>query len=404
MWFRFKNDRWRAVAKPWAIAGALIFSLTVGSAPGPAVGALPPVVFGQFEALAILAPSPLVRRIQELLTELGEYDGPADGRMNDDTLAAVKGYQRQSGLDDDGRVTQALIDHIEFTGRAIELGEKVERIRAGQIDVAEQALMTRPETRALLEANFDDERADPTRDVSKCFAAPDARCLLEETLNSAKSVNRDRFRDWVLGEIVVAQAQAGLVAAAMDTAARIGDPRLIIVALGNMASAEAQSGAVDQALAAARVIPDPWARAKALAAVVAAMAAAGNPPGHGDRGGRNYWPQPHPAGGTRPRTISGGPRHRVVAPVRRRLRPSLGGRLRSNNGRGGGAYGAGGCRKVSTGGKRGGSGSGRSWPGNRGRGRPRNAGCGQRSTPCFCRPGGRGDPPGRVSCRRFLRR
>lgn len=277
MWFRFKNDRWRAVAKPWAIAGALIFSLTVGSAPGPAVGALPPVVFGQFEALAILAPSPLVRRIQELLTELGEYDGPADGRMNDDTLAAVKGYQRQSGLDDDGRVTQALIDHIEFTGRAIELGEKVERIRAGQIDVAEQALMTRPETRALLEANFDDERADPTRDVSKCFAAPDARCLLEEALNSAKSVNRDRFRDWVLGEIVVAQAQAGLVAAAMDTAARIGDPRLIIVALGNMASAEAQSGAVDQALAAARVIPDPWARAKALAAVVAAMAAAGNP-------------------------------------------------------------------------------------------------------------------------------
>ena len=97
MWFRFKNDRWRAVAKPWAIVGALIFSLTVGSAPGPAVGALPPVVFGQFEALAILAPSPLVRRIQELLTELGEYDGPADGRMNDDTLAAVKGSSGNLG-------------------------------------------------------------------------------------------------------------------------------------------------------------------------------------------------------------------------------------------------------------------------------------------------------------------
>ncbi|MBT5861089.1 MAG: peptidoglycan-binding protein [Alphaproteobacteria bacterium] len=235
--------------------------------------ALPPALIGEFQTLNILAPSPLVQRAQELLTELGEYDGPTDGRMNDDTLEAIKAYQRRSGLEDDGRVSEALLDHIEFTGRAIELGEKVERIRTGQIDVAEQALMAQPETRALLEANFDDERADPARDASQCFANPDAECLLTEALNSAIAVNRDRFRDWVLGEIVVVQAQAGLVASAMETAARIGDPRLIIVALGNMATAQARTGAVDQGLLAARVIPDPWARAKALADVAGAMAA-----------------------------------------------------------------------------------------------------------------------------------
>jgi hypothetical protein len=274
MWFPFKNDTASGVRPGTAIV-ALIVVTMAGVNPHLASAALSPVVIGEFQTLNILAPSPLVRRAQELLAELGDYDGPADGRMNDDTLAAIKTYQQRSGLDDDGRVTEALLDHIEFTGRAIELGEKVERIRAGQIDVAEQALMAQPETRALLEANFDDERADPTRDASQCFVSPDAQCLLTEALNSAKSVHRDRFRDWVLGEIVVAQARAGLVVPAMETAARIGDPRLIIVALGNMATAQARSGSVDQALVAARAIPDPWARAKALAGVAGAMAASG---------------------------------------------------------------------------------------------------------------------------------
>jgi peptidoglycan hydrolase-like protein with peptidoglycan-binding domain len=274
MWFPFKNDTASGVRPGTAIV-ALIVVTMAGVNPHLASAALSPVVIGEFQTLNILAPSPLVRRAQELLAELGDYDGPADGRMNDDTLAAIKTYQQRSGLDDDGRVTEALLDHIEFTGRAIELGEKVERIRAGQIDVAEQALMAQPETRALLEANFDDERADPTRDASQCFVSPDAQCLLTEALNSAKSVHRDRFRDWVLGEIVVAQARAGLVVPAMETAARIGDPRLIIVALGNMATAQARSGSVDQALVAARAIPDPWAWAKALAGVAGAMAASG---------------------------------------------------------------------------------------------------------------------------------
>ncbi len=244
----------------------------VSMSAAPALAALPQSAIGEFQSFNLLAPSPLVLRAQELLTDMGDYRGPTDGRLNEDTLDAVKAYQRRSGLEDDGRISEALLDHMEFTGKAIELGAKVERIRAGQIDLAEQALRAQPETRALLEADVDGEQADPTRDPTQCFAAPTPECLLVEALESAKAVNRDRFRDWVLGEILVVQAQSGLASAAMETAARIDDPRLIIVALADMASAQATSGAPEQALLAARMIPDPWNRAKALASVAIAFA------------------------------------------------------------------------------------------------------------------------------------
>lgn len=275
MWFLSKIKFLGLAARPseLALIMPLVWLLPLGAV--PAFAALPPSVIGEFQSFNILAPSPLVLRAQELLTDMGEYRGPTDGRLNDDTLAAVKAYQRRSGLDDDGHISEALLDHMEYTGKAVELGAKVERIRAGQIDVAEQALRAQPETRALLDGDFDGERADLTRDPAQCFAAPTADCLLEEALESAKAVHRDRFRDWVLGEILVVQAQSGMAGAAMETAARIDDPRLIIVALGDMASAQAASGAPEQALLAARVIPDPWNRAKALANIAIALAGSG---------------------------------------------------------------------------------------------------------------------------------
>ena len=106
-----------------------------------------------------------------------------------------------------------------FTSRAIEFGRRVEAMRAEQMELAEQALLARPETRRLLEGRDGAERADAERDPGACFAAPSAACLLAEASESAKAIHRDRFRDWVLGEIVAAQAAAGLGEAAFETAA-----------------------------------------------------------------------------------------------------------------------------------------------------------------------------------------
>ncbi|MBI2977475.1 MAG: hypothetical protein HYY38_01275, partial [Rhodospirillales bacterium] len=78
---------------------------------------------------------------------------------------------------------------------------------------------------------------------------------------------KPELRDWALGEILVAEARAGLRAEAMETAGRIGDPRLIIVALRDIAEAQAASGRSEEALAAVDIIPDPAKRADALAAI-----------------------------------------------------------------------------------------------------------------------------------------
>ena len=85
MWFPSKNEPPIGVRLRTAIATLILVAVTATIAP-KTNAALPPALIGEFQTLNILAPSPLVQRAQELLTELGEYDGPTDGRMNDDTL------------------------------------------------------------------------------------------------------------------------------------------------------------------------------------------------------------------------------------------------------------------------------------------------------------------------------
>ena len=259
----------------WLAAAAMAAGLAV---PAPAAeAALPPLEFPGIATFDVLPVSPLVRRAQELLQEFGDYHGAVDGRLNDPTLEAVLLYQRRAGLEADGRVSEALLDHMEFTTRAVALGQRLDAARTEQMAAAEQALLAQPETRDLLARRpAQVERADPTRDVRACFSAPTVGCLLAEALESAKAVHRDCFRDWVLGEIVKVQARLGLADEALETTMRIGDPRLIIAALRDIAAAQAEAGFVNQARVAAAVIPDPVARARALAAVAAAEARAGD--------------------------------------------------------------------------------------------------------------------------------
>lgn len=54
-----------------------------------------------------------------------------------------------------------------------------------------------------------------------------------------------RFRDWVLGEIVNGLARSGQADEAFESAARITDPRLIVVALRDISIARADLGQID---------------------------------------------------------------------------------------------------------------------------------------------------------------
>ena len=211
------------------------------------------------------AVDPVVRRIQEFLAELGFYLGPFDGKLNGETAGAIRRYQRENRLVVNGVASRALLDGLELKNQA------------RQIEAARMALLASPATRAFVRGRDPAEQGDPRRDVRGCFAVPSPRCLIEEALESAKGIHRERFYDWVIGQILIVQVKAGMRTVALDTVARLEDPRLVMVALRNISSAEAEIGEVAAALAMAQRIPAPGLRAEALAAVAAAQAAAGDP-------------------------------------------------------------------------------------------------------------------------------
>jgi hypothetical protein len=62
-----------------------------------------------------------IARVQAGLTELGYSPGPVDGVKGDKTTAAIRAYQRDNGLTQDGRATIDLARHIE---RKIETAQR----------------------------------------------------------------------------------------------------------------------------------------------------------------------------------------------------------------------------------------------------------------------------------------
>jgi len=208
----------------------------------------------------------LVRRTQKVLNDLGIFGGAIDGRLTPETDKAVRTYQKNVGLKVDGRITNELVEMLENSVQVRVLLKRLDKVRIDNISAARQALLSHSATRDLV-GNARNEVADPTRDTAACIKNVTVRCLLHEALESAKAVFKPELRDWALGEILVAEARAGLRVEAMDTASRIGDPRLIIVALRDIAEAQAASGQSDEARAAVDIIPDPVKRADALAAI-----------------------------------------------------------------------------------------------------------------------------------------
>ncbi|MBT3306610.1 MAG: hypothetical protein HN377_09010 [Alphaproteobacteria bacterium] len=211
-------------------------------------------------------PSDLVLRVQKALSKLGIFKGTVNGRMSADTKKAVRKYQATAGLRVTGRINKKLVEGLENAFQVNLLLKRLDKVRIENMSAARTALLNHPATRDLVTGKKDDI-ADPTRGKAACLENVTVRCLLTEALESAKAVFKPELRDWALGEILVAQARAGLGPDAMATASRIRDPRLIIVALRDIAEAQAASGLNDKALAAADIIADPAKQSEALAAI-----------------------------------------------------------------------------------------------------------------------------------------
>jgi peptidoglycan hydrolase-like protein with peptidoglycan-binding domain len=230
--------------------------------PEPAATTLGPAV----DPGRTVKPSDLILRIQRALAAVGLYEGRADGRMNPETEAAIRNYQRMIGVPETGQPSETLAERLDFGDKVNELLGKLEKAREENIRAARAALLANPATRDLV-ADEIAERSDPTRDITSCLNRPTVDCLLAEAVESSKGVADKEMRDWSLGEILVVQARAGLARGARDTARRIRDPRLIMVALRDIAEAQAQGGFAAEAIAAAEAIPDSLKRAEALAAI-----------------------------------------------------------------------------------------------------------------------------------------
>lgn len=250
-----------------AIWTALSVALSVHLLPaGSAIASLPPISDAATDTQYLIS-DPTVMRAQKALSKLGLYLGPEDGRLDTETKAAIKIYQRANGIPENGRATTDLVAKMEYAVGVRKLMRQLDEARTESIKDARSKLLNHPATRDLMRADGDKDVADPTRDAAPCFDNPTTLCLLHEAVESAKAIPRAELRDWAYGEILIAQARAGLGSLAMETAARINDPRLVMVALRDIAEAQAAAGRPEDASAAANIIPDPEKQADALAAI-----------------------------------------------------------------------------------------------------------------------------------------
>jgi len=212
----------------------------------------------------------LVRRIQEGLADQGFYLGPIDGRYGPQTEAAIKAYQRSADLKIDGKATDQLARDLETGGQIGQLLGRLEKSRQKSTEAAREALLNNPETRYLIEGAAAAQGAP--HDSKACMAKPEPRCLLVEATTSARDIDKPEMRDWALGEILTAQARAGLAQDAAITTRRIHDPRLIMVALRDIAKARAEIGEIEDAMAAVDIIPDPVQQVEAYVAIAEVQA------------------------------------------------------------------------------------------------------------------------------------
>ena len=210
-------------------------------------------------------PESLVRKVQKGLADQGFYLGPLDGRFGPKTEAAIRAYQKSADLPVDGVPSTSLAIDLETGGKVGQLLNRLETARTAAAQSAREALLSRPETRHLVNAPTTADSAP--HDSKACMARPEPKCLLIEASISAGDIEKPEMRDWALGEILTSQAKAGLAGDALSTTRRIHDPRLIMVALRDIAKAQAASGHNAEAMAAVDIIPDLEQQVEAYVAI-----------------------------------------------------------------------------------------------------------------------------------------
>ncbi|MEQ8710472.1 MAG: hypothetical protein RIC36_15915 [Rhodospirillales bacterium] len=219
-------------------------------------------------AVLLLDPDPPVTRAQELLTRLGRYAGPVDGRFNQQLAEALAGITGgpavpSDRLEPDPLLTRDLVDRLALMVDVDLMQERLAGATERQREQARRALQDSKDTRDFLERAV----AVPVtsnRDPEGCFSDPGTRCLLTEALAAADAVLDHRQRDWAYSEILVAQANAGYLGNALATTQQLSDPRAVLVGMRRIAGALVRAVPGPLAAETAAAIPDPQQQSAAF--------------------------------------------------------------------------------------------------------------------------------------------
>ena len=92
---------------------------TSTSTPAPAASTSAPATNPAQPTTPAVTPSASVKQLQRELAQLNYYEGPVDGLMGPQTIAAIKDLQRQAGLPQTGTMnaaTQKALDNYMAHG------------------------------------------------------------------------------------------------------------------------------------------------------------------------------------------------------------------------------------------------------------------------------------------------
>ena len=88
-----------------------------------------------------------ITRAQTLLQGAGFYNGPLDGFDGPSTREAVMAYQKTRGLEANGFIDEALLEHLETLGKVEGLLGRLDDVRQREQQEARTALLANPVTR-----------------------------------------------------------------------------------------------------------------------------------------------------------------------------------------------------------------------------------------------------------------
>ena len=225
--------------------------------------------------------APILREIQQILTDLNLYAGPIDGRHSARLKNAIQEFEKRYGRIGNGPALSETLNRMTSVHTALRLRDTLANVRRRGIEDATRALRRSPETRDLIDDDMPAESAGaaaPSHNAGLCLDEPTVECLLNQAQASLAAVERDYYRDWALREIIVAEARSGQFGSVRARIRQLGDPRLILVALREYAEALAAHELFDKALETAESIPDEENKIRALAKIAVSLARQGDAP------------------------------------------------------------------------------------------------------------------------------